>query len=160
MQQVLSNHLLDDIKSTFYRQTMFAEFELIVHTQVEERKPIGLEFYRKIYRELLEKYFGESVSITETDELEFLRIPHFYSAFYVYKYATGLSAAIDISHRILAGDKKSTQCYLDFLASGGSKHPLELLRAAGVDLEKKESLDSTSKLFKEELERFKGLINE
>lgn len=159
MQQVLSNHLLDDIKSTLYRQTMFAEFELKVHTQAEERKPIGLEFYRKIYRDLLEKYFGKSVSIQETDELEFLRIPHFYSAFYVYKYATGLSAAIDISQRIISGDKKSTQDYLEFLASGGSKQPLDLLRGTGVDLEKRDCLDFTSSLFSKELARFKALIS-
>jgi oligoendopeptidase F len=157
MQKTLSNHLLDDIKSTFYRQTMFAEFELKVHSEAEQKKPIGLEFYRKTYKELLQKYFGKNVIIGEKDDLECLRIPHFYSAFYVYKYATGISAAINISQRILAGDKKAIENYLSFLSAGGSKQPLDLLRDAGVDLEQKASLDLTSKVFKEGLAKFKSL---
>ena len=158
MQSVLSNHLLDDIKSTYYRQTMFAEFELKAHEQAENGLPLSLDFFRNTYQELLESYFGKSVEIGDLDSLEFARIPHFYSAFYVYKYATGISAAIDISRRILSGDKKSLESYLNFLKSGCSKHPIELLKDAGVDLTKKESLDESSKVFKEELNNLVNLL--
>ena len=107
---------------------MFAEFELKAHEQAENAMPLSLDFFRNTYKQLLIDYFGPAVEITDLDSLEFSRIPHFYSAFYVYKYATGISAAIDISQRILSGDKKSLENYLEFLKSGCSKHPIELLK--------------------------------
>lgn len=134
MRFYLINQQIDDIKSTLFRQTMFAEFEMLVHQAAEENKSLTLDLYRKIYADLLRKYFGKSVEIDELDSLECFRIPHFYSAFYVYKYATGLSAAIALAEQVVSGGETDRQRYLNFLKSGGSKHPLELLKDAGVDM--------------------------
>ncbi|MDD2942004.1 MAG: oligoendopeptidase F [bacterium] len=143
----LLNHQLDDIKAIFFRQTMFAEFEMIIHELAEAHEPLTIDRYRSIYRGLLEKYFGPAVEIPPLGDLECLRIPHFYSAFYVYKYATGLSAAVSLSEDILAGNLVQRDKYLDFLKSGRSKYPLTLLADAGVDLRKPLAVERTIELF-------------
>lgn len=158
MTAYLVNQHIDDIKSTLFRQTMFAEFEQESHAIAERDEPVTLDTFRSIYRKLLEKYFGPAVTIRDIDELECLRIPHFYSAFYVFKYATGLSAAIDISARILCGEKGAVDSYLQFLKSGGSKYPLELLQIAGVDLSKPAPIKSAMKKFGQLVEELRGLI--
>ena len=158
MTTYLVNQHVDDIKATLFRQTMFAEFEQQTHATAEREEPVTLDTFRGIYRKLLEKYFGPAVTIRDLDELECLRIPHFYSAFYVFKYATGLSAAIDIGARILAGEKNSVENYLSFLKSGGSKYPLELLRVAGVDLSKPDAIRSAMKKFGELVTELKALV--
>ena len=127
---------IDEIRGTIIRQTMFAEFEKIIHELAEAGEPLTLERLRAEYRALAVAYFGPDFVIDDDLELECLRIPHFYSAFYVYKYATGLSAAIALSRMVLNGGTKERDRYLDFLRGGGSKYPLDLLRDAGVDLEK------------------------
>lgn len=130
----LINQQIDDIKATLYRQTMFAEFERTTHALAEKHEPLTLDTFRSEYRALLAKYFGSAAVLAELDDLECFRIPHFYSAFYVYKYATGLSAAIALSERVLKGGEKERAEYLGFLNSGCSKYPLELLKDAGVDM--------------------------
>jgi oligoendopeptidase F len=130
----LLNHAIDEIRGTIVRQTMFAEFEKVTHELVEKGEPLTVETLRREYRKLLDAYFGPRFAIDAELELECLRIPHFYRAFYVYKYATGLSAAIALSRRVLDGGKKELSDYLGFLSGGCSKDPLDLLRGAGVDM--------------------------
>jgi oligoendopeptidase F len=130
----LINREIDSIRGTIIRQTMFAEFEKISHALVEAGEPLTVETLKTEYGKLLADYFGPEFVIDEELKLECLRIPHFYSAFYVYKYATGLSAAIALSERVLAGGKCELEDYLSFLKGGCSKWPLELLRDAGVDM--------------------------
>src|SRR5256885_11201156 len=145
----LINRQLDGIRGTIIRQTMFAEFEKIIHALVEGGEPLTVETLRKEYRKLLELYFGPEFSIDPELELECLRIPHFYRAFYVYKYATGLSAAIALSQRVLKGGQRELNDYLGFLKGGSSKWPLDLLRGAGVDMEKPEPVNAAMKRFAE-----------
>ena len=137
----LINRQIDGIRGTIIRQTMFAEFEKITHALVEAGEPLTVETLRREYRKLLQLYFGPHFTIDPELDLECLRIPHFYRAFYVYKYATGLSAAIALSQRVVSGGKTELDAYLSFLKGGASKWPLDLLRDAGVDMEKPEAVD-------------------
>jgi len=141
------NHILDLYKATLYRQTMFAEFEKIVHETVEGGEPLTAEGFTNIYYKLNEKYYGKSCVVDEQIGLEWARIPHFYSNFYVYKYATGFSAASALSKQILEEGETAVSRYKEFLKSGGSDYPLNQLRAAGVDMEKKESVDEALSVF-------------
>lgn len=149
----LVNRELDDIRGTLIRQTMFAEFEKITHGMAEAGEPLTVEALKSTYRKLLEQYFGPEFALDDELSLECLRIPHFYRSFYVYKYATGISAAIALSQRVLKGGKKELADYITFLSGGCSKDPLDLLRDAGVDMEKPEPVDTAlahfSKLVKE-----------
>ena len=129
---------IDSIRATIVRQTMFAEFERRSHASAEAGEPLTLERIRGIYRELLAAYFGPNFVVDKQLELECLRIPHFYNAFYVYKYATGLSAAITLAKKVAEGGPRELDAYLNFLKGGCSKWPLDLLRDAGVNLEKPE----------------------
>src|SRR5579862_2677577 len=131
----LLNRMIDNIRGTIIRQTMFAEFEKIIHALVESGEPLTVDRLRGEYRKLLDLYFGPAFTIDPELELECLRIPHFYRAFYVYKYATGLSAAIALSERVVHGGAQELDDYLGFLKGGCSKFPLDLLRGAGVDME-------------------------
>jgi len=128
------NREIDDIRATLFRQTMFADFELRVHALAEDHQPLTLENLTGIYQELLETYFGGHLAIDPALRLECLRIPHFYSGFYVYKYATGISAALALAREVLAGNAAARRSYLEFLTLGGSRYPLEELAAAGVDM--------------------------
>lgn len=154
----LVNQLLDDIRGTIVRQTMFAEFEKISHELVEKGEPLTVDTLRGEYRKLLDAYFGPNFVIDKELELECLRIPHFYRAFYVYKYATGLSAAIALSQRVLKGGQKELNEYLGFLKGGCSKDPLDLLRGAGVDMAKPNAVNAAMKLFGELVEELDTLI--
>ncbi len=149
---------IDEIRGTIVRQTMFAEFEKIIHEAAEQGEPLTLETLRALYRQLLADYFGPDFTVDDNLELECLRIPHFYSAFYVYKYATGLSAAIALSRQVLAGGKKERDRYLGFLKGGGSKYPLDLLRDAGVDLEKPEPVAAAMTRFAELVDELEELV--
>ena len=149
----LVNHAIDEIRGTVVRQTMFAEFEKVIHALVEAGEPLTVDTLRKEYRKLLDAYFGPKFVIDPELELECLRIPHFYRAFYVYKYATGLSAAIALSERVTGGGKAELNDYLGFLKGGCSKWPLDLLRDAGVDMETGEAVDAT-------MRRFENLVQE
>ena len=125
---------IDEIRFTVFRQTMFAEFERLIHAEAETGNPLTLARFRELYRGLLEDYFGPGTVIDPWMELEGLRIPHFYGAFYVYKYATGLSSAIALARGLLGGGERERRRYLHFLSLGGSKYPLDQLKEAGVDL--------------------------
>lgn len=143
----LINHQLDGVRATLIRQTMFAEFEKIAHSMVEAGEPLTVQAIKDVYRRLLEDYFGSEFTIDPELSLECLRIPHFYRAFYVYKYATGLSAAIALADRVLKGGPNELNDYLSFLKGGCSKYPLELLRDAGVDMERPEPVDTALAYF-------------
>ena len=149
----LVNHAIDEIRGTIVRQTMFAEFEKVTHALVEAGEPLTVDTLRKEYRKLLDAYFGPEFVIDPELELECLRIPHFYRAFYVYKYATGLSAAIALSERVTNGGERELNDYLGFLKGGCSKWPLDLLRDAGVDMETGEAVDAA-------MSRFEQLVGE
>ena len=138
----------DDIVGTIFRQTMFAEFEAVTHRMVEEDEPLTVDSLRGAYRRLLEKYFGKEVGLEEVSDLEGLRVPHFYRAFYVYKYATGLSAGIALAKRVLEGGDDARDDYLTFLRSGGSRYPLESLQVAGVDMSKPEPVQAAMDVFR------------
>jgi oligoendopeptidase F len=143
----LINRILDDIRSTLVRQTMFAEFEKITHEMAEAGEALTVASLKDVYRKLLEQYFGPDFAIDEQLSLECMRIPHFYRAFYVYKYATGISAAIALSQRVLKGGEKELNDYLSFLKGGCSKFPLDLLRDAGVDMEQPQPVATALKHF-------------
>ena len=148
----------DDILATLFRQTMFAEFELKAHEFVENGTPLTAELLRKTYRELLELYFGPEMNFEDNSDMEGLRIPHFYSAFYVYKYATGISAALALAHRVTTGGEKERNDYFEFLKSGGSRYPIESLKIAGVDMESVEPVQAACNTFKEIVEQLKQII--
>jgi len=130
----LLNYYLEQFRGTVYRQTMFAEFEKIIHAKVEGGEALSAKEFNTIYRNLNQLYYGSEVVLDEGINIEWARIPHFYSAFYVYKYATGFSAATAIKQKILNEGEPAVRRYLDFLKSGSSDYPLNLLREAGVDL--------------------------
>ncbi len=157
-QAYLLNNQIDDIRATVIRQTMFAEFEKITHEMAEAGEPLTLDAFKEVYRKLLKDYFGPDFSIDEELSLECLRIPHFYRAFYVYKYATGLSAAIALSQRVLNGGDSELNDYMNFLKGGCSKFPLDLLRDAGVDLEKPEPVDTALQYFGNLVDQFEQLL--
>lgn len=158
MKAYLINKELDSFVATLFRQTMFAEFEHKTHALHESGTALTLDVIRSTYRELLEQYFGPALRLEEVSDLECLRIPHFYSAFYVYKYATGLSASIALSQKVLHGDKSDLEQYLNFLKSGGSKYPLDALRAAGVDMETTAPTEAAMKRFTELLDQFEQIM--
>lgn len=157
----LLNKDINGFVATVFRQTMFAEFEHIIHKEAEEGNPTTLELIRTVYKDLLKKYFGDKAVLEETSDLEALRIPHFYRSFYVYKYATGMSAAVALSNGVLEGNAKGNYTnrdnYLKFLKSGGSRTPIENLKVAGVDMTKPEVVESALKLFAKEVEELKSL---
>lgn len=155
---LLINREIDGIRATIIRQTMFAEFEKIIHELVEAGEPLTIDKFKSVYRELLETYFGPDFTLDDELSLECLRIPHFYRAFYVYKYATGLSAAIALAERVTSGGRAELDAYLGFLKGGCSKYPLELLRDAGVDMESPEPVDRALARFEELVGELEGLI--
>ncbi|HET6407266.1 MAG TPA: oligoendopeptidase F [Chthoniobacteraceae bacterium] len=147
---------IDDLRSTIYRQTMFAEFEKITHAKEEAGEPLTLDVFRQVYRGLLADYFGPGFVIDSELELECLRIPHFYYSFYVYKYATGLSAAVALASQVLAAGDASR--YLSFLKSGGSEFPIPTLQKAGVDMSTPAPIDSALKHFAKRVNELESLL--
>jgi oligoendopeptidase F len=137
----LINNEIDDVRATIVRQTMFAEFEKVTHEMVEAGEPLTVQAIKNVYGKLLKDYFGPDFVVDDELQLECLRIPHFYRAFYVYKYATGMSAAIALSQKVLRGGATELNQYLSFLKGGSSKYPLDLLRDAGVDMQQPEPVD-------------------
>ncbi|MDC7224472.1 MAG: oligoendopeptidase F [Spirochaetales bacterium] len=158
MKAYLIGKQIDDTVATIFRQTMFAEYEDITHKMVEAGEPLTVESLRSQYRTLLETYFGPAMTLEPESDLEGLRIPHFYSAFYVYKYATGLSAAIALSRRVLEGGESERKDYLSFLKSGGSRFPIESLKVAGVDMSRPEPVKSATEHFSRLVQEFRTLI--
>jgi len=158
MRAYIINRQIDDLRGTLFRQTMFAELEKIIHSIEESGDALTLDVFKSEYRKLLETYFAENFVLDAELDLECLRIPHFYHAFYVYKYATGISAAVALSERVLSGEHGSVDAYLNFLRSGGSKFPLETLKAAGVDMTTSEPIERTLRLFERRLDELKALL--
>lgn len=154
----LINHFLEKFKGTVYRQTMFAEFEMITHEMVEKGESLTADVLCKIYHDLNLAYFGDGIVIDKEIDMEWARIPHFYNAFYVYQYATGYSAAIALSRRILNEGSPAVNDYIRFLSSGSSNYPIELLKEAGVDMSTKEPVTQALKLFEELLDQMEELI--
>lgn len=154
----LINRQIDAVRGTIFRQTMFAEFEKLTHASAESGEPLTVDKFKEIYHGLLEAYFGPQFALDGELDIECLRVPHFYRGFYVYKYATGMSAAIALSDRVLKGGKAELDAYLRFLGGGCSKDPLDLLRDAGVDMETPEPVESALRQFAALVEELDSLL--
>ncbi len=157
LRKYLLSYLLEMIRTTLFRQTQFAEFEQIAHDMVEKGQPLTKENLSQVYLDLNKKYYGRSVISQGNIKYEWARIPHFYRAFYVYKYATGIISALAICERILSGEKGAKEDYFKFLSSGGSDGPVNLLKIAGVDLNTKKPFEKAFKLFNDTLDEFINL---
>lgn len=154
----LLNHYLEEFRGTLFRQTMFAEYEKLIHERIESGEALTAQDFCSIYRGLNEKYFGSEVVVDSDIDMEWARIPHFYSSFYVYKYATGISAATSLSQQILKQGASAVDRYIGFLSSGGSDYPLNLLKKAGVDLSDPKPVEDAMKVFENVLTELEGLI--
>ena len=157
LKKYLLSYYMDMLKGTLFRQTQFAEFEYIAHSMVEEGQPLTKDALCKVYHDLNKKYYGRSVVSDDEIAYEWARIPHFYRAFYVYKYATGIITAVSIAERIYSEGAPAVEDYFKFLSSGGSDSPVELLKLAGVDLTKMDAFNSCMASFKAALEEFESL---
>ncbi len=157
LKRYLLNYYMDMVKGTLFRQTQFAEFEAIAHSAAENGTPLTKEFLSGEYLKLNKKYYGRSVVSDEEISYEWARIPHFYRAFYVYKYATGITSAISIAERIYKEGQPAVDDYFKFLSSGGSDSPIELLKLAGVDLTEKDAFDAAMASFENALNEFIAL---
>jgi oligoendopeptidase F len=159
MRAYLIDRQIEDIRQTLFRQTMFAEFEKEAHEIEENGGPLTLEVFTKLYRSLLDAYFGPRFVVDDQLNIECLRIRHFHFAFYVYKYATGISAALSLSDRVLSGGAEEAEAYLEFLKSGGHQFPIETLRAAGVNMLSPEPIEKVMKLFQKRVGELRELIS-
>ena len=153
----LLNHYLEQFRGTVFRQTMFAEFEMIVHGKVGQGESVTSEQLAEIYYGLNKKYFGADIVIDDLIAMEWARIPHFYRPFYVYKYATGFSAAVSLAQQILEEGESAVERYLGFLSGGGSDYPLNLLYSAGVDMSKPDPIVQAMTVFSELLDELEAL---
>ena len=153
----LYGHYLEQFKGTLFRQTMFAEFEMITHRMAQDGEVLNAESLCGTYKKLNEKYFGKDMVIDEEIAYEWARIPHFYTPFYVYQYATGFSAAIALSGKILREGEAAVEQYKKFLKGGSSMYPLELLRLAGGDMEQKKPVEDALLVFSEYLDEMERL---
>lgn len=149
----LINYFLEQFRTTLYRQTMFAEFEQMIHARAEAGEALTAEILKDMYYQLNQDYYGEDMVVDPLIAIEWARVPHFYYNFYVYQYATGFSAAIALSRRILREGKPAVEDYLKFLSSGCSMDPISLLKLAGVDM-------TTAEPVAQALELFDSLIDE
>lgn len=148
---------LEHVRTTLFRQTMFAEFEKVIHEKNEKNIPLTEEEMSNTYYDLCKKYFGDKVVVDEEIRYEWMRIPHFYTSFYVYKYATGISCACKIARDIINKKEGALDNYLEFLSSGGSDYPLNILKKVDIDLEKNDVILDAIKLFDERLDMLKNL---
>jgi len=152
------NHYLEDFKGTVYRQTMFAEFERIVHHKTMEGIPLTCQDLCSIYYDLNKKYFGDNIVIDKEIGMEWARIPHFHSSFYVYKYAIGFSAASALAKAILDKKDGAVECYIEFLSSGGSDYPVNQLKKAGVDVSISGPIEDAIAIFSKLVDKLDSLI--
>lgn len=157
LKKYLCSYYLEMIRTTIFRQTMFAEFEYIAHDSAEKGIPLTKDYLNDEYLKLNKKYYGDAVVSDDEIAYEWARIPHFYNSFYVYKYATGLISAISIAERIYSEGDKAVEDYFRFLSSGASDGPVELLKLAGVDLTKKDAYEAMVKSFETTLAEFESL---
>lgn len=154
----LINHYLEQFRGTVYRQTMFAEFEKIIHEHAEKGEAIVPEYLNQVYMDLNKLYYGPDVVMDDEIKYEWSRIPHFYNSFYVYKYATGFSAATALKQQIIAEGQPAVDRYFDFLSAGSSDYPINLLQKAGVDLTTPEPVNQALKYFGKLLDELEALI--
>ncbi|WP_153124948.1 oligoendopeptidase F [Peribacillus tepidiphilus] len=154
----LLNHYLEGFRGTVFRQTMFAEFEHLIHMKAQEGEALTAELLTKEYYALNKKYFGDNIHIDEEIGLEWARIPHFYYNYYVYQYATGFSAATALSKQILEEGQPAVERYIEFLKAGSSDYPIEVLKKAGVDMTKAEPIKDALKVFEEKLTEMEELL--
>ena len=154
----LINYFLDQFKGTMFRQTMFAEFEMLTHGVVEEGGMLTAEHINGIYMNLNKKYFGSEMISDDKIAYEWARIPHFYTPFYVYQYATGFAAAIAISSKILRGEPGIVEKYKQFLSGGCSKSPIDLLKICGVDMSSTEPVREAFAVFEEYLKKLEQAV--
>ncbi|MGY4689537.1 oligoendopeptidase F [Salibacterium sp. K-3] len=154
----LLNHFLEGFRGTVFRQTMFAEFEQLIHEKAATGEPLTPDVLEKEYYALNEKYFGGDMTVDEDIALEWARIPHFYMNFYVYQYATGYSAAAALSRQLLEEGEPAVERYLNFLQSGSSDYPIQLLKNAGVDMTSAAPVEEAMKLFEETLDEMEELL--
>ncbi|MDE3838231.1 oligoendopeptidase F [Bacillus methanolicus] len=156
----LLNHYLEGFRGTVFRQTMFAEFEHLIHQKAQNNEPLTAETLTKEYYELNKKYFGqEDIEIDEEIGLEWARIPHFYYNYYVYQYATGFSAATALSKQIVEEGKPAVSRYIEFLKAGSSDYPIEVLKKAGVDMTSPKPIEEACKVFEEKLNEMESLLS-
>lgn len=153
----LYGHYLEQFKGTLFRQTMFAEFEMITHRMAQDGEVLNAESLCGTYKKLNEKYFGKDMVIDEEIAYEWARIPHFYTPFYVYQYATGFSAAVAIATKIINGDKEVLHGYREFLQGGSSMHPIELLSLCKIDMSKPDVIQDALNVFGSLIEDFKKI---
>jgi len=152
---IILNHFLEQFRTTLFRQTMFAEYEKILHEYEASSGSITAEWCSEKYSDLIRCYYGENVIIDDEIKLEWARIPHFYYNYYVYQYATGFAAAIAFSRMILADGNKATEKYLEFLSKGSSDYPIDILKKSGIDMTKVNPISEAIKLFSELLTQLK-----
>jgi len=157
MMKYLLNHYLEEFKGTVFRQTMFAEFEKMTHEMAANGETLTAETLSSKYSDLNALYFGPEMARDPEIAMEWSRIPHFYTAFYVYKYATGFSAATALAANVLSGEKQKVDAYLRFLATGSCDYPIQLLKDAGVDMSTPEPVEKAMQLFESILDRFEAL---
>lgn len=156
----LLNHYLEQIRTTVYRQAMFAEFEKVVHNKAEKGEALTPDLLSQIWHDLNVKYYGPDMVVDKEIDIEWARIPHFYSAFYVYKYVTGYAAATSLSQQILQKGETARDKYLQFLTKGSSEYSIDILKEAGVDMTSPQPLEDTIKVFVEKLDEMEKLLNQ
>lgn len=158
MRKYLINYYIEEFRTTLFRQTMFAEFEMLAHREIENGGVLTADWLCEVYDDLNTQYFGPALAKDEYIKYEWARIPHFYRGFYVYQYATGFSAASAISHKILTEGDSARDAYIEFLKSGSSDYPVELLKIAGVDMSSPEPIRMAMETFKELVEELEGFF--
>lgn len=156
----LINQQIEGLRGTLFRQTMFAEFELMIHQFVEQNVPLTPELLKQEYRKLNQLYFGDAVVIDQEIDIEWARIPHFYYNFYVFQYATGISAATALANKVVHGTEKDRDAYLSFLKGGSSKYPIDMLKMAGVDMTSPAPVKSAIQTFDRLLTELETLLKE
>jgi len=154
MRDYLLNNFLEQFRTTFFRQTMFAEFEMTSHEMAERGEPLTVDALNGLYRGLNRKYYGDGIVLDECSDIEWARIPHFYTPYYVYQYATGFAAAIAFTERMKACGESAVRDYIGFLESGGSAYSIDILKKAGVDMSTPEAVRNALEVFKKTLEQF------
>lgn len=156
----LLNQKIEDIRGTLFRQTMFAEFELLIHQHIEKDTPLTPQLLKQEYRQLNKTYFGPDTFIDPEIDIEWARIPHFYYNFYVFQYATGISAALALSEKVIKGNQKDRDAYLAFLKGGSSKYPIDMLKMAGIDMTSPAPVKAAIQTFDQLLTELEQLLNQ
>ncbi len=154
------NHYLDGVKGTVFRQTQFAEFEQWMHEQDAAGIPLTADVLNEAYGELNQRYYGDALTFDEEIAHEWERIPHFYYNYYVFQYSTGFAAATALSQKILTEGEPAVAAYKTYLKAGSSAYPVDVMKAAGVDMTKADYLVDTFKVFAERLDEFEALVAE